>query len=368
MRIAHIIIKGVEVSGGIEKYALELGSRLVNRGHEVDVYAIRRYKPLYSDYKGVRIIPLPSLKGRIFEKLSATFVASLDQLIRKSDIVHYHAFGQSILSFIPKLRGKPILLQGHGIEWMRSRWGAGGRLFFRLTEGPSLKIADRVTVVSKVQKEYFKKKYNVDTVYIPPGIDEPVRRKPNLIRALGLEGNDYVLFASRLVREKGAHYLIEAFSRLETDKKLVIVGDVRNEDSYKAELKKLAKQKPDKIIFTGYVSREMLQEFYSNAYLFVLPSELEGLSAGLLEAMSYGNACLVSDIEENREGLGTDGFYFRNRDVDDMTSVLKTLLASEETLKDMREKALSKIMTAHSWDTVTDQIERLYGEIVEDVR
>ena len=123
---------------------------------------------------------------------------------------------------------------------MRSKWGAGGRLFFKLTERPSVRIADTVTVVSKVQQDYLSERYGVEAAYVPPGIDDPVVRAPDLIRPLGLKGNDYILFASRLVREKGAHYLIDAYRRLKTEKKLVIVGDVANEDAYKNELKELA--------------------------------------------------------------------------------------------------------------------------------
>ena len=266
-------------------------------------------------------------------------MASMDQLIRgTSDIAHYHAFGQSILSFIPKIRGKKILLQGHGLEWMRSKWGIGGRLFFKLTERPSVRIADTVTVVSKVQKEYLKEKYGIDAAYLPPGIDNPVNRKPERIKSLGLKGNDYILFASRLVREKGAHYLIDAYRRLETDKKLVIVGDVTNEDAYKNELRKLAGVTNENVLFAGFVSREMLQEFYTNAYLFAPPSEIEGLSAGLLEAMSYGNACLVSDIPENKEGLGDKGFYFKNKDADDLSAKLKMLLSDQNTQFQQKER------------------------------
>ncbi len=366
MKIAHIAIKGVEASGGIEKYALELGSRLVNRGHEVSVYSMSRYKPVYTEYKGVTIKPLPSIRGRSFEKLSITLMASLDQLIRgNSDIVHYHAFGQSIFSIIQKIRAKKILLQGHGLEWMRSKWGVAGRLFFKMTERPSVRIADCVTVVSQVQRDYLKEKYGIDASYIPPGIDDPVSRPPDLIRrSFGLQGNDFILFASRLVREKGAHYLVDAYSRLKTDKKLVVVGDASNEDAYKSEIKQLCEAMRENIIFTGYVTQQMLQEFYSNAYLFVLPSEIEGLSAGLLEAMSYGNACLVSDIPENREGLGDKGFYFKNKDARDLSAVLGDLLSDEDAVRTKRDAAKSFVMGAYSWERVTDQIEGLYKRLL----
>jgi glycosyltransferase involved in cell wall biosynthesis len=222
-----------------------------------------------------------------------------------------------------------------------------------------------VTVVSQVQQVYLREKYGVEAAYIPPGIDDPVMRSPSLIRELGLRGNDYILFASRLVREKGAHYLIDAYRKLDTDKRLIIVGDVSNEDVYKNELRTLAGESNGRIVFTGFVSREMLQEFYSNAYLFVLPSEIEGLSAGLLEAMSYGNACVVSDIAENREGLGDKGFYFRNKDSGDLSALLETLIANEDVVKEKREAAKSHVMAAHSWERVTDQIEDLYRKMLE---
>lgn len=221
MKIAYIGLKGI-LAGGIEKYTEELGSRLVKKGHEVVVYTTRHYGTIDGIYKGMKIITIPSIKSKVFEKLSATAVATLYSIFEKNiDIFHFHAFGPSMFCILPKILGKKVIVQGHGIEWQRSRWNIFGKTFLKMTEVPSVKIPHRVTVVSKIQQSYLKNKYNIDSIYIPTGVNQPTIIKPKIIREkYGLYGGDYILFAARLVREKGAHYLIEAYNKLDTDIKL----------------------------------------------------------------------------------------------------------------------------------------------------
>lgn len=366
MKIAYIALKGISTAGGVEKYTLELGSRLAKRGHEILAYVSRNNgENLPDSINGIKIKTLPSLKTKSLEKMSISFLASLDQLITNNiDIVHYHAFGPAMLSFIPKMRKKKIVMQGHGIEWMRAKWGWMGKSFFKITELPSVWFADIVTVVSVTQKEYLKRNYNIDSVYIPPGIRYPTHRIPSEIREFGLKGNDYILFASRLVPEKGAHYLIEAYNKIKTDKKLVLVGDAKYEDAYKRHLKELAKRNNSNVIFTGYVSNEVLEEFYSNAYVFVLPSEIEGLPAALLEAMSYGNCCLVSDIPENLEALNDIGFSFENKSTDSLADMLKYLLENQGEVRKVKETSITYALKTYSWDNITDKIEILYRKLL----
>lgn len=212
--------------------------------------------------------------------------------------MHFHAFGPAMFCFIPRLMGRKVIVQGHGLEWKRSRWSIAGKMFLKLSEIPSVKFCNTLTVVSKVQQKYIRENYGIESVVIPTGVNPPVREEPQLIKEYGLKGNDYILFASRLVREKGAHYLINAYNSLKTNKKLVIAGDAEHEDKYKSELNRLAKGN-EKIIFPGFATGKLLNELFSNCYLYVQPSEIEGLPIALLEAMSYGNCCLASDIEEN---------------------------------------------------------------------
>ena len=364
MKIAYIVLKGMPLGGGIEKYTEELGSRLAARGHEIIVYAMRHYGVSDGYHNGMKIKTAPSIKTKNLEKLTASASAILKHCMEDDvDIVHYHALGPSMFCFLPRLLGRKVVVQGHGLEWKRSKWGAIGRLFLRLTEIPSVRFPHAVTVVSEVQKKYLMDKYGIDSVHIPTGVALPRLEEPDIIKGYGLQGGDYILFAARLTREKGAHYLIEAFKRITTDMKLVIAGDSMHEDSYKAELHRMAGENRN-IIFTGHATGKLLRELFSNCRLFVLPSEVEGLSTSLLEAMSYSNCCLVSDIPENTEALGGLAYTFRNMDVDDLRDKLAYLMADAGAVDLYRERARIRALEHYSWDTIAERFEDLYAKLL----
>lgn len=364
MKIAYIVLKGMPLGGGIEKYTEEVGSRLAKKGHEITVYALRHYGATDGLYKGMKIKTVPTLKTRSFEKLTGAFLATLKNCIEnETDIVHFHAFGPAMFSFIPRLFNKKVVVQGHGLEWKRSRWGWAGRLFLKLTEIPSVKFPQNITVVSQVQKKYLLDRYGKESVYIPTGINPPQIEKPDMIKKYGLWGNDYILFVARLVREKGAHYLIDAYKRLKTDLRLVIAGDTMHENSYKSKLYQLAEGNT-KIIFTGFVTEKLLHELFSNCYLFILPSEIEGLPTALLEAMSYGNCCLVSDIPENLEALNNLGYTFKSKDRDDLIEKLKYLTSSANAVEAVKEPARKYVIKNYLWDTIAMEFEKMYEDIL----
>ena len=372
MKIAYIAVKGMPLGGGIERYTEELGSRLAARGHEVVVYAMRHYGASDGLYKGMKIRTVPALNMRAFEKLSAAALAALAATAgKRMDIVHFHAFGPAMFCIIPRLFGRRVVVQGHGIEWKRSRWGPAGRLFLMLSEMPSVRLPHAVCVVSETLKNYLWDTYERECVCIPSGAAPAGPRPPSLIRRLGLAGDDYILFAARLVREKGAHYLMEAFRELKNKNglklKLVIAGDAPHEDAYKSMLRRMAKGEPG-IIFPGFVTGGLLEELYSNCYLFVLPSEVEGLSVALLEAMGYGNCCLASDIPENVEAMGGNGYTFRSRDPRDLALKLSSLAAEPLMVRRMKERARVHVMENHSWDAITDRFERLYRSVISGRR
>ena len=193
-------------------------------------------------------------------------------------------------------------LTSAGIDWQREKWQSGlGSKFIHQGEKNAAKYADEVIVLSKGVQDYFKETYGRETHFIPNGVNRPQIREAKLITDhFGLEKDSYILFLGRLVPEKGIRYLVEAFKNVKTEKKLVIAGGSSDTDSFMEELKELAKG-DDRILFTGFVQGAMLDELYSNAYIYTLPSDLEGMPLSLLEAMSYGNCCLVSDIPECAE-------------------------------------------------------------------
>ena len=359
MKIVFIVLKGIPLGGGIETYSEEVGSRLAQRGHDVIVYTMRHYGTTEGMFKGMEIKSIRTLKYRSFEKMISSFLATLKHIGEDSDIIHYHAFGPAMFCFIPRVFGKKVIVRGCGIEWKRSRWNILGKIFLWLSEIPSVRFANKVIVVSKVLQDYIKDKYNINSIHIPSGVNYPSIEEPDLIKKYGLKGNDYILFAARLVQEKGAHYLIKAYQQLNTKLKLVIAGDSHYEEPYKAELLRL-KGYNENIIFTGFVTGKLLDEFFSNAYLFVLPSEIEGLSIALRQAMSFGNCCLVSDIPENLEAINNHGFSFRKNDVNDLMIRLDELQNKPELVNSVKKKAKEYVLSNYNWDTITDQLEVLY--------
>ena len=293
-------------------------------------------------------------------------MASLFQIAERDvDLVHFHAFGPSAFAAVPKLVGRKVIVQGHGLEWRRSRWGTLGKAFLKATERPSVWFADQLTVVSKIQQRYLREVYGRDSVVITTGVNPPKIRKPDLIQQeYGLGQGEYVLFASRLVQEKNPDLLIEAFRQIKTDKKLVIAGDAKHEEAYIQQLRDLAAD-DERILFTGFVTGSMLEELFSNAYLFVLPSDLEGLATVLLEAMSYGRCCLTSDIEENVETLGKHGFTFHAGSKESLARELENLLESEQLVEQMGAKSSVYALAEFSWDTIAVQMEELYQEVLD---
>jgi glycosyltransferase involved in cell wall biosynthesis len=168
---------------------------------------------------------------------------------------------------------------------------------------------------------------------------------------------------ARLVPEKGCHYLIKAFNEINTDLKLVIAGGSGHSDKYVQNLKNMSKN--NNIIFTGYVSGHLKKELYSNAYVYVLPSEIEGLPLSLLEAMSYKRCALVSDIRENIEVMNGISLSFANKDYNDLKNKLEYLIKNKELARKYGLAGFKLVKETYSWDTITDEIENIYFDLIK---
>lgn len=361
LRIAFLVVKNIARGGGIEKYTQELGRRLVEHGHEVTVYSMGHYGEAASEFLGMRVITVPCIQHSALEKLSASAASAFHLIFRgyKYDIIHCHSVAAGAFAPFLRLKGYTCILQMHGIEWQRNRWNYVGKTMLKFMERISLISNHAHTAVSNTQCVYYKENHGIPMRYIPTGAEIKPHHEAQEILKMGLEPGRYILFASRLVREKGAHYLISAFRQMETEYKLVIAGDAKGEEAYKQELQTLAGNDP-KIIFPGFLEGRALQELFSNAVLYVQPSEIEGLSIALLEAMSYGNCCLVSDIPENMEAIGEAGFTFQNKNVDDLRDKLVELLSSELLLNSVGEKARLRVKDCYNWDKIATEFEDMY--------
>lgn len=361
LKIAFIVVKNISRGGGIEKYTLELGRRLVDRGHEVTVYSMGHYGEVVDNVCGMRIVPVPCIKHSALEKLTASATSALKVFFsgENYDVVHCHSVAAGAFASLMRFRGYKCLLQMHGIEWQRNRWSFFGKNMLKFLERISLISCNAYTAVSNTQCQFYKQKHDVEMRYISTGAEIKPHHDVDKIKALGLEAEKYVLFASRLVREKGAQYLIPAFRKLDTDYKLVVAGDALGEEEYKKELKSLAGDDP-RILFPGFVEGQALDELFSNAAVYVQPSEIEGLSIALLEAMSYGNCCLVSDIPENREAIADTGFTFENKNIDDLSVKLAELLSSSKLRKTVSQRAKERVKEHYCWDKIALEFEDLY--------
>jgi len=365
MKIVFICVKGFPLGGGIEKYTEELGARLVQRGHEVVVYSSAVAGTKSGMHRGIRVKTLPVLDFRSAHKLSLAMFATFHQFFERGvDIVHFHAIGPSIFCGLPRLVGRTTVLQSHGHEWMRAKWGTLGKTFFRVSEFIAMNSANCLTAVSHGLVTYYEEKHKRPVRYIPTGVNSAVIERPDLIHEIGLVGNDYILFMARLVEEKGAHYLIDAFRQSGAKCKLVIAGDAMYEERYKALLRDKAGQ-DSRIIFAGFVTGKLQNELLSNALCYVLPSEIEGLPISLLEAMSFGRCCIASDIEPNVEALGGFGVHFRNRSVPSLVEALERVLMDSAFACQIGAAARERAANEYSWDAITERFEELYEDALK---
>ena len=312
--------------GGIEIVVEELCTRMVNHGHKVTCYNRTGHHVSGScydvdkkkEYKGIKLKHVPTLEMKGLAAVSSSFFASLYCAFGRYDVVHIHAEGPAEFSWIPKMLGKRVVVTVHGLDWQREKWKNGfGSKFIKKGEKNAVKYADEIIVLSKDVQNYFKDIYGRETRFIPNGVNRPELLEADELKQYGLTKDSYILFLGRLVPEKGLRYLIKAFKEVKTDKKLVIAGGASDTDAFAAELKELARG-DDRIIFTGFVQGKILEELYSNAYIYTLPSDLEGMPLSLLEAMSYGNCCLVSDIEECASVVEDKAIVFKKSDVNDL--------------------------------------------------
>ena len=356
--------------GGVEIVVEELSVRLTEKGHSVTCYnrgghhvSGKEFDNLESQkLDNVNLKTVFTIEKKGLAAVTSSFFASLCCAFGKYDTVHIHAEGPAAFCWIPKLFGKKIVVTVHGLDWQREKWKGGfGAKYIRLGEKMAVKHADEIIVLSKSVQEYFRNTYNRETKFIPNGVNRPKSQKADLIKKeYGLKKDDYILYLGRIVPEKGEHYLVEAFKKIHTDKKLVIAGGASDTDEYMEKLKKSAAE-DDRILFTGFVQGRLLEELYSNAYVYCLPSDLEGMPLSLLEAMSYGCCCLTSDIAECKEVVEDKAVLFKKGNVQDLKDKLQFLCDHEHNVENYKINAANFVCKKYNWDKVVEQTEKLYA-------
>ncbi|HNW09388.1 MAG TPA: glycosyltransferase family 4 protein [bacterium] len=365
MKVAFIGQKGIPAQqGGIEKHVEELSAKLAQAGLNVTVYCRPHYTGNNNkSFAGIRTVNLPSLKTKNLDAISHTFLATLHALFQNYDIIHYHGVGPSLLSWLPRIFAPQtkVIATFHCIDRKHQKWSRFAKLMLKAGEWAACRFPHQTITVSQALKKYCQQNFNRETTYIPNGVSITHNENEKILANFDLKQNNYFLAVSRLVRHKGLHTLIRAYQQITTDKKLVIVGAGANTDSYVDYLHQLAKGN-NNIVFTGQQSGENLEALFRNAYLFIQPSEAEGLSIALLEAIAYGTPTLISDIEENLEiakGLAKE---FKNKDITSLAQQLSWTEQNQENIKTRAAEAEKIINQKYNWQQITRATIALYRQ------
>jgi glycosyltransferase involved in cell wall biosynthesis len=371
VKIAMIGQRGVPATfGGVERHVEELGARLAADGHEVVVFCRRGYgESMPTHYRGMRLVHQRTVDSKHLESFVASATATAATIGRDFDVVHYHAVGPGLFSPLVRSFSRAAVVQTiHGLDGERAKWGRAASALLRFGTWLSARVPDRTVVVSRALQDAYRERYGRETAHIVNGTPEVTRRPAAAItERWGLTSGSYVLAVGRLVPEKAPEHLLTAFADVPGDTRLVLAGGSSHTDEYVDHLHALAAADP-RVIMAGYVYGAELEELYSNAAAFVLPSLLEGLPLTLLEAASYGCSIVASDIPPHVEVVGSCGpgaRLFPAGDVPALTKAMTEALQAPPDEERAGAEALStRVRSVYSWDRAASETEALYAELV----
>lgn len=363
MHIAILGTRGIPANyGGFETFAEQLSVRLVERGHKVTVYCRSHHvEKGLKEFRGVRLVVLPTVRHKYFDTVVHTYLSVLHALFQRYDVVLMCNAANAV--FIPKLTltGTPVAINVDGLERKRKKWNFLGRLYYALGERASVWFATEVVTDAKAIEDYYLAEYGKRSTMIAYGADVERQTDAQALREFGVEPEDYFLYVSRLEPENNAAMVIEAFRKIETEKKLVIVGDAPYANEYKERLRELAADDP-RIIFTGFVFGQGYKSLQQNAYAYIHATEVGGTHPALIEAMGYGNCVLTYSTEENIEVVGDAAIIFTNTET--LSGGVERVAKNESLVRQYRRKAQDRIRYEYSWESITDKYEELFKRII----
>jgi glycosyltransferase involved in cell wall biosynthesis len=362
LRVAFIGGRGViSKYSGIEAYYEEVGKRLAEMGHEVTIYCRNYFTPSLAEHNGMRLVRLPTIRTKHLETVIHTLLSTADALTRRYDVIHFHALGPALFSFVPRLLGTKTVVTVQGLDWQRGKWGRFASTVLRWGEKASARLPNATMTVSQVLQRRYREIHGVEAFYVPNGGVLRQRNTPEKVLEWGLEPGNYVLFLGRFSPEKGCHLLVEAFEQIQTGVKLVMAGASSYCDDYSRELRAHAS---DRIRMLNWVSGAILDELLTNAMIFVLPSEMEGLSLALLDAMGAGLCVLTSDVPENREVVEGAGFTFQRGNAADLADRLRFLIQNPAVREAAGKTARKRIEEEYQWQRIAEEIEAAYLKVI----
>ncbi|MGA9996619.1 MAG: glycosyltransferase, partial [Pyrinomonadaceae bacterium] len=362
MRIAILGTRGIPASyGGFETFAEQLSTRLVARGHEVTVYCRAHYvSPRQLEYHGVRLKVLPTIRHKYFDTVVHSFLSALYAVPARYDAALICNAANALFSPILRWTGTPVAINVDGLEHKRKKWNWLGRGYYLLAERLATILPNEIVTDARVIQDYYLTRYNTPSTMIAYGADVERRPDPALVRQWRVEPNRYVLYVSRLEPENNAQMVIEAFKKVRTAHKLLIVGDAPYAEEYINELRARARR-DRRIIFTGFVFGKDYRALQQNAYCYIHATEVGGTHPALLEAMGYGNCVLTLGTPENIEAVGDAGIPYR--DENDLAEQLQRVLRDGSLVHSYRQRAQARVKQLYDWEHVVDRYENLFAEM-----
>jgi glycosyltransferase involved in cell wall biosynthesis len=368
MKIALMGIRGIPARyGGFETFAEEVGPRLAALGHEVTVYgrsnnvdpSLHRQR-----YKDVRLLVLPTISHKYLDTVAHTFLSTLHAAMFESfDAILMMNAANAPFIAIPRLRGMRVALNVDGIERLRKKWNRLGQLYYRLGEWLATKLPHAIVSDARVIADYYKKQYGADSTFIAYGAHARRVDSKDVLEKLGLRPRQYVLYVTRFEPENNPHVVIDAFARVKTDKRLVIVGDAPYSSVYKQSLQERAARDP-RVLLPGFVYGQGYHELQSNAFCYVQATEVGGTHPALIEAMGAGNCVLGNGTPENVEVLDGCGIIYRKNDVEDLAVKLQQAIEDESLVRALGDKARERIVRDYSWEKIAAQYHELFVSLV----
>ncbi|MBA3914048.1 MAG: glycosyltransferase [Acidobacteriales bacterium] len=346
---------------GIEASWEEIGKRLAADGHNVTVYCRSYFTPPETPHGAMRLVRLPTIRTKHLDTLVHTLLSTIHLCFNDSRIVHYQALGPALFSFLPRLFGKRTVVTVQGLDWQRKKWGWFASRALRAGEWAAAHLPDSTIVVSHALQRHFQNVHGILPTLIPNGTVLREPRAPRYILDWKLTPGEYVLYLGRFSPEKNCDLLIRAFERTNSQMKLVLAGGSSHSADYARDLRR---HQSSRIRFLDWVSGDAFDELLTNAALFVLPSDLEGLSLALLDAMGAGVCVLTSDIAENREVVDGAGFTFRAGDADDLQRMLQLLMADPELRAQSGTACRQRVAEKYLWPEITVKLEQLYTSLL----
>ena len=359
MKIAIIGTRGIPANyGGFETFAEECAAGLVDRGHTVTVYGRSHYvSRTLKTHRGAQLVVLPTLKWKYTDTVIHTFLSILHALGRRYDLILICNAANSIYAWIPRICGIPVVVNVDGIERLRQKWNLLGKAYYRLCEYLSTLFPNAIVSDAQVIKKYYQDRYGAASVYIPYGTAIARPEGTEFLEKLGVIPERYFLYVSRLEPENNAHRVVEAFERVKSSKRLIVVGDAPYAEEY---IQRVRASRDPRILFPGAIYGEGYRQLQAYAFCYIHATEVGGAHPALIEAMGQGSLIIANDTPENAEVLGNAGLLYPKNQVESLAHYLQEVEDDPDKYAGFRAAALERARSVYSWDAVINRYAQLF--------